>query len=340
MTQSKRIKAQMDKILPNPANLKNQSYIKDKIEYLKSTIQDTKFWNSIPAREVEIDGEIFYEIGCGHHRIEALKELGHSTVILEVEERTDIEMIKILFQENMNNSRHPKQVNNSVWGTQDFLNEKFSNIKTLEDYKKTNWYSVIPVDSENEFKAIKRDGVIAKHIHMIVKEFWPLRTIQESLKYRGNNKISPKAMDLFNSQHQLDLFNGKINQYGIENHSEQLEIARKIMKGDKFSNKVMDDIFKNKLKKRSSSQIVKDKSARSKPSISETMAECISQQSEVNSKLLQLMGYSDQINSHDFIEYMNRFQRLVSILMGSDKINTLKQLVGPENTNLIEGEKK
>ncbi len=338
MSKSKRIKAPVERIYPNPANFKTPTYILDKVEYLKDTIQDTKFWNSIPAREIKVGKETYYEIGCGHHRVKALKELGYSEVPLEVEERSDIEMIKILFQENMNNSRHPLQVNNTVWGTQDFLNSKIEEIKTFEDFKKSEWGSILPVESEIEFKALKRDGVSSKHIHFIVKDFWPLRTIQESLKYRDNPKIDSRVLEIFNSQHQLDLFNRNINKYGVENYKDQVKIAKKIMKEDKFSSKVMDEAFKDRLKKRSPTQKAKDRATRSKPSISETLAECISSQSEINAKLSELITVYGQINSHEFNEYILRIQRLITILLGSDKINDVKQLIEPENKNLIEGE--
>jgi len=59
-------------VKPNPFR-RTEKYplIAGKVEFLKTSIENTDFWENIIGREV--DGKL--EIAYGHHRLEALKAL-------------------------------------------------------------------------------------------------------------------------------------------------------------------------------------------------------------------------------------------------------------------------
>ncbi len=91
------MKVSIKNLKPNPFR-RTETYpvVREKVDSLKLSIQDTGFWNNISAREK--DGH--YEIACGHHRLWALQELNVEEVDIPVEDHSDHEMIKIMASEN------------------------------------------------------------------------------------------------------------------------------------------------------------------------------------------------------------------------------------------------
>ena len=90
----------------------------DKVESLKSSINDTGFWDNILARD--LNGEI--QIAYGHHRLQAIRELGIKEVDIPVKDLDDRTMIKIMANENMENwETNTSVINETMLTVYEFL---------------------------------------------------------------------------------------------------------------------------------------------------------------------------------------------------------------------------
>lgn len=81
----------------NPFRSPKIPFREEKIKQLEMNIESTGFWDNIVARKN--DGK--YEIAYGHHRLEALKNLGIKEVDIPIKDLDDATMIKMMAQENM-----------------------------------------------------------------------------------------------------------------------------------------------------------------------------------------------------------------------------------------------
>lgn len=74
-------------------------YDKEQLESLKGSIQELSLYQSLPARQWII-GNTTHQIAAGHHRLEAMKQLGMTHVELQVMNLSDDHMIQIMTTEN------------------------------------------------------------------------------------------------------------------------------------------------------------------------------------------------------------------------------------------------
>jgi len=95
------IDAPINTIAINPyRRLHTYPYIESKIEALQRSIADVGLWPSVIARPLD-DRLWKYEIAFGHHRIEAARRSGLSTIALIVEDLTDMQMLQYMGRENL-----------------------------------------------------------------------------------------------------------------------------------------------------------------------------------------------------------------------------------------------
>jgi ParB family chromosome partitioning protein len=95
------VEAHIGTIAINPyRRLHAYPYIESKIETLQKSIKDVGLWPSVIARPLQ-DKLWKYEQAFGHHRIEAARRLGITTVPLIVEDLTDKQMLQYMGRENL-----------------------------------------------------------------------------------------------------------------------------------------------------------------------------------------------------------------------------------------------
>jgi hypothetical protein len=95
------VDAPINAIAINPyRRLHTYPYIESKIEALQRSIADVGLWPSVIARPLD-DRLWKYEIAFGHHRIEAARRSGLSTISLIVEDLTDMQMLQYMGRENL-----------------------------------------------------------------------------------------------------------------------------------------------------------------------------------------------------------------------------------------------
>jgi hypothetical protein len=95
------VDAPINAIAINPyRRLHTYPYIESKIEALQRSIADVGLWPSVIARPLD-DRLWKYELAFGHHRIEAARRSGLSTIALIVEDLTDTQMLQYMGRENL-----------------------------------------------------------------------------------------------------------------------------------------------------------------------------------------------------------------------------------------------
>jgi len=95
------VDAPINTIAINPyRRLHTYPYIESKIDALMRSIADVGLWPSVIARPLD-DRLWKYEIAFGHHRIEAARRSGLSTISLIVEDLTDTQMLQYMGRENL-----------------------------------------------------------------------------------------------------------------------------------------------------------------------------------------------------------------------------------------------
>jgi hypothetical protein len=88
-------------LLPNPfRKLERYPIDKQKVEDLKTSINDTSFWDNLLARPSPVESNK-YEIAYGHHRMLALFELGIKEVDIPIRDLDNEIMLRIMANENM-----------------------------------------------------------------------------------------------------------------------------------------------------------------------------------------------------------------------------------------------
>jgi len=88
----------IDKLVANPhRNIEEYELDEDLVESLMASMNATDVWLGLEARERN-DG--MYEIAFGHHRLEAAKRIGVKSVVVSVSERSELDMLDMMIQEN------------------------------------------------------------------------------------------------------------------------------------------------------------------------------------------------------------------------------------------------
>ena len=98
------MKLKIKDIEPNPyRNLKKFPIDEGRVEELKASIKRTKFWGGLVCREHPTKkGK--YQLAFGHHRLQAITNLGAKEISIKVLQYTDAQMLQAMADENRNTS--------------------------------------------------------------------------------------------------------------------------------------------------------------------------------------------------------------------------------------------
>jgi len=244
------MKIKVKDLLPNSfRDFKNYPVDRVKVETLKESIQDNEFWDNLICRK---KGKK-YELAYGHHRLIALQELKIDEVDIPVKDIDDFTMIRIMADENIEFSRSPAIINETVKAVKIHLDQIFNECKEWEELSKVAEMKGV-FESEIQFKRNKKDGGVG---NIAITRFlnngrtsgrWNERIIQKSLglliavgDIKGNGKsycarpdgkpyLDRKAAELFESLEDANSFRSAafLNNTPIE---EQMEMAKEIKFG-------------------------------------------------------------------------------------------------------------
>ena len=168
---------QLKDLHPNPfRNIERYKIDRDKVDALKTSIEETTFWDNILARP---DGNGGYELAYGHHRQVGLQELGFKTIDIPIRDLDDSTMLRIMANENLSDwATTPAVINETVFAAKAFLDGELGKIKSL-NMAQGFLSQVLPNDKS--FANAKRDGVGEGIIKKFLGDNWSIHMIREAL---------------------------------------------------------------------------------------------------------------------------------------------------------------
>jgi ParB/RepB/Spo0J family partition protein len=151
------MKLKVKDLSPNPfRNIENYPINREKVDALKTSINQTSFWDNIVARK---NGRN-YQIAYGHHRLIALKEIGISEVDIPVRDLDDATMLRMMADENLFAWRNnTKVMNETVLAANEFLNAELAKYDSWEKFKKSHLINLLDGSRKEDFKRLKNQGV-------------------------------------------------------------------------------------------------------------------------------------------------------------------------------------
>lgn len=184
------MKVKVKDLKPNPfRNLDKYPIDKYKVEALKSSINETGFWDNLLARK-NCTG---YEIAYGHHRLMALMDLNIEEIDIPVKDISDELMLKIMANENLDQ-----------WGTNPSV--VLETVRAIKDFGLTP-----DVDTIRSF--------LGKH--------WKSWVIKEAIETIADEDIDNAIANEFTKMSNLKEFRKAVKKNGID-RGNQIDIAREV----------------------------------------------------------------------------------------------------------------
>jgi len=152
---------------------------REKVKQLKTSIEETTFWDNILARPHPTKKGIL-QMAYGHHRWIALKELKVKTVDIPVRSLDDAAMIRIMASENLDTWRaSPAVVNETVLTTKEFLDAE---LKKCDSWDRVNKSIKTMFKSNSEYQNCRKNGVGQTTILKFLGKSWKQSEIQFALE--------------------------------------------------------------------------------------------------------------------------------------------------------------
>ena len=163
---------------PNPfREMDSYPLVEEKLEALRNSIKETKFWRNIVARpNPETEGR--FQIAYGHHRLAVLQELKIKTVNIPVMNLDDPTMLKIMATENLDTwGTLPKVTNKSVLRAKTYLDGELGKAKSFKTLNET----IKRLVDKHNFDKLKKEGVGQTTVLKFLGSAWKQWVIQEAL---------------------------------------------------------------------------------------------------------------------------------------------------------------
>jgi len=172
------IKVNVKDVLPNPfRRIQEYQIIPEKVEALINSIEETFFWENLIARPSP-DSKGKHEIAYGHHRMAAIRKLGMKEIELNVKPLTDVQMLKIMADENAEDyAMSPAVLNETILAVKCYLDNML---------KTTIWQTSAPLmqgllGSQRAFETAKGQGVGREIIKRFLGKNWSMRKVEQAL---------------------------------------------------------------------------------------------------------------------------------------------------------------
>jgi hypothetical protein len=213
---------------PNPYRKINKYPIdKYKIEALKNSIKETDFWDNILARSSKSG----YQIAYGHHRLQALKELGIKEVDIPVKELDDSTMIKIMANENMAEwSSNTGVILETIQVAKEYLEgeiEKYS----YEEILGIDFFSDF-INSKQSYANCKSQGIGLPILKKFLGANWTDHYIQSALSILKNANVDSEAVKQFTKIGDAQVVSQVLKEHDIPKDKQEKIIKKAIEKLD------------------------------------------------------------------------------------------------------------
>ena len=226
--ETKHIKIKLSDIEKNPyRDLKRLPLNPEKVEILANSIDETFFWENIVVRS-RPDKNGKFQLGYGHHRIEACKKAGIKEATFIVAELTDAEMVKVMSNENMQ----------EFGASLDVISETLIQVRLfLNNLLNTSDQKIIPKlypDLKTLRRAEKAKRVGLDGICRFLGSGWSRATISRAIKVIDSiheKEVSATAVKKFNSPKLAEDFVKKVKADNVE-LKDQNKLATEILSSD------------------------------------------------------------------------------------------------------------
>ena len=220
---------------PNPyRDYKKDPINQDVVDGLKDSIRKGQYWGGIPIRRHPTKkGK--YEIGCGHHRLAALKECGIKEIEVMVVEFSDIEMLRTMILENATQKPTPKKSMHEIG----LAYKELSRILGLYDVweqacaAQLGSTSFPTVTNAKGFAKLKKQGVGLGTLRDFLGPSISKNLIEQTLAALKASKgkdsyLSMKAVEILPTTGSLGVFRQAVKKHDIPK-KKQIEIAKEIV---------------------------------------------------------------------------------------------------------------
>ena len=228
------MKIKISDIEPNPY----RDYDKDPIdpERIKGLVDSYKRggdWGGIPVR-VHPTKKGKYQIGCGHHRLFAMKKIGIEEIEAAVMDYSDIEMLRTMIVENAVHKPSPKKSRHEIGMAHEELSRILGLYDSWSEFNAARSCSVSfpTIKTAHGFSALKKQGVgrktLREFIGPCVSDFLLTEVVAAIKASTGPDAyLSTEAVDLLPSTESMKVFRSAVKNYDIPEKT-QIKIAKKI----------------------------------------------------------------------------------------------------------------
>jgi len=218
------MKIEVKNLYPNPFRKIDKYPIdKHKIEALKISINETEFWDNILARKVNDTFQIAY----GHHRLQALKELGIKEVDIPVKELDDSTMIRIMANENMSEwSSNTSVILETIQVAKEYLEEVILN----NDWNRVKEILDSIFIDNSQFENCKKNGIGVQTLKKFLGANWTDYYIQSALSILKNDNIDSEAVKQFNKIGDAQVVSQVLKEHDIPKDKQEKIISKAVEK--------------------------------------------------------------------------------------------------------------
>jgi len=217
---------------------------REKVKQLKTSIEETTFWDNILARPHPTKKGIL-QMAYGHHRWIALKELKVKTVDIPVRSLDDAAMIRIMASENLDTWRaSPAVVNETVLTTKEFLDAELKKCETWDKFQKNHLIDLLDGSREEDYKRLRSKGVGQTTILKFLGGNWKQWMVQSALSTISMHKektVDRKAVETFDKLEQANRFKAAVKEAKIPVKS-QLGLAKVLKREEVASANIPDRV--------------------------------------------------------------------------------------------------
>ncbi|HUU86126.1 MAG TPA: ParB N-terminal domain-containing protein [Candidatus Glassbacteria bacterium] len=241
------MKIKVADLVANPyRHMKRYPLDLEKVKRLKVSINETSFWDNILARP-HPDKKGKHQIAYGHHRLIALRELRIVEVDIPTRALSDVVMVQIMANENLEWNTSPIVINQTVLTTKEFLDKELVKHNTLEEWREkapieitglfdncVNKKTGKQISAKQIWGGIKTSnvGVGRDTISKFLGDNWKEWIIQQALETIRDDKaglVDRKAVEEMPTMEQARVFKRAVKNYNIPK-ADQKKIAKKITK--------------------------------------------------------------------------------------------------------------
>ena len=307
------MKIPIESIVANPyRNIGKYPIDRAKVDALKVSIADTDFWDNLVVRKVDNT----YELAYGHHRLVALQELGAASIDVPVRKLSDVAMLKMMAEENLNWTSSPAIVNETVRAAKKFLDDELAKCERLDRADK----NISPLfTDEGNFQQCKQHGVGRDTILKFLGSNWKGWKIQQALEMStaiNNGMLDQKAVESLPRIEHANAFRAVVSSChkrdiplsSKEQRSAAKQINKELDDGDIGKRHIADRVYDitNRPPPRTTTPVV----AKDVPSLKDFTKKTLSMMNTVTTNLIQIAKATDQLGGNDSLQLKTQTKTL------------------------------